>query len=248
MANQTSESRTIPRNQLENLRKSELIDLILTMRDDNEGPASINKKLNEVIEELDKIKKLVVSPESVINKKIDALETKIDRQAEIILKQQLYLEALDRKERRANLVILGVPDEQESLSGAVNDGDKLNKVWEKLGVNNVLGTHRRLGSTAQDGTNRRCRPILLTLEDASQRQHILDQAKNLKTAGEAFKKIYVKKDVHPAVRKEWQRLHDVVKTERERPGNVGCVVNLDTKERKVYRDGVVIDSWSLQVF
>ncbi|KAG0730154.1 hypothetical protein GWK47_028854 [Chionoecetes opilio] len=218
------------------------------MKDDDGGSASISRKLNEVIEELDKIKKLVVSPESVINKKMDALEVKIDKQAEIIFKQQLYLEALGRKERRANVVILGVPDEQESLSGAVNDADKLNKVWQILGVNNVAGAHRRLGDTAQGGTNRRCRPILLMLQDESQRQHILEQAKKLKTAGEAFKKIYVKKDIHPAVRKEWKRLHDAERTEKERAGNVGCVIHFNTWERKLYRDGVVIDSWNLQCF
>ncbi|KAG0727601.1 hypothetical protein GWK47_034297 [Chionoecetes opilio] len=224
-----SEPKTIPRNQLENLRKSELIDIILTMKDDDEGSASISKILNEVIEELDMIKKLVVSPVSVINKKMDALEVEIGKQAEIIFKQQLYLEAPYRKERRANVVILGVPDEQEYLSGAVNDADKLNKVWEILGVNNVAGAHRRLGGTAQGGTNRRCRPILLMLQDESQRQHILEQAKKLKNAGEAFKKIYVKKDIHPAVRKEWKRLHDAERTEKERAGNVGCVIHFNTR-------------------
>ncbi|KAK4313823.1 hypothetical protein Pmani_014849 [Petrolisthes manimaculis] len=39
-----SETKTIPRNQLENLRKSELVDMIITMRDD-EGTANITKKL-----------------------------------------------------------------------------------------------------------------------------------------------------------------------------------------------------------
>ena len=199
-----------------------------------------------MIEELDKIKKLVVLPTSVI-KEMDALEAKIDKQADIICKQQLYLETLDCKERRAN-VILGVPDKQESLSGAVDDENKLNKVWEKLGVNNVGGTHRRLGVTAQDSMNRRCRPILLTLKDVSQRQHILERAKNLKTTGEGFKKIYVKKDIHPAVKKEWKRLHDAERMEKERPENVGCVIHFNTRERKLYRAGVVIDSWNLQAF
>ncbi|KAK4296206.1 hypothetical protein Pmani_031275 [Petrolisthes manimaculis] len=41
-----SETKTIPRNQLENLRKSELVDMIITMRDD-EGTANITKKLSE---------------------------------------------------------------------------------------------------------------------------------------------------------------------------------------------------------
>ncbi|KAK4318735.1 hypothetical protein Pmani_010276 [Petrolisthes manimaculis] len=82
-----SETKTIPRNQLENLRKSELVDMIITMRDD-EGTANITMKLSEVMEELDNIKKLVVSPTSVINKKMDASEAKIDKQADVIYKQQ----------------------------------------------------------------------------------------------------------------------------------------------------------------
>ncbi|KAK4292223.1 hypothetical protein Pmani_034980 [Petrolisthes manimaculis] len=46
-----SETKTIPRNQLENLRKSELVDMIITMRDD-EGTANLTKKLSEVIGDL----------------------------------------------------------------------------------------------------------------------------------------------------------------------------------------------------
>ena len=108
----------------------------------------------------------------------------------------------------------------------------------------MVGTHRRLGRT-QDG---RRRPILLTLRDEGLRQLILEQAKKLKVAGGDYKKIYIKKDIHPAVRKEWKRLHDAERTEKERAGNVGCVIRLDTKERKLYRDDVVIDSWSLHSF
>ena len=174
----------------------------------------------------------------------------MDKQSDIIAKQQLYLESLDRKEREANLVILGVPDEHESLDGAVSDEDKLQRIWSKVGVRNVVGTHRRLGKRTDttDTSARRCRPILLTLQDKMLRGNILDQAKNLKTSGDVYKKIYVKKDIHPAVRKEWQRLRDVERTEKERPDNEGCVIRLDTRERKLYRDGQVIDSWSPLVF
>ena len=76
----------------------------------------------------------------------------------------------------------------------------------------------------------------------------MDRVKNLKTSGELFKKIYIKKDIHPSIRKEWERLRSVEKTEKDRPENVGCVVRLDTQERKVYRDNVVIDSWNPQGF
>ena len=67
---------------------------------------------------------------------------------------------------------------------------------------------------------------------------------SLKTAGDNVKTIFIKKDVHPRVRKEWQRLRDVERAEKEKPENVGCVIRLDPRERKVYKDREVIDSWS----
>ena len=141
-----------------------------------------------------------------------------------------------------------MPDEQKLLDGAVTDDSKLEKIWMQIGVRNVAGMHRRLGRSADDGSGRRCRPILLTLQDKTLRGRILDQAKTLKTSGDIYKKIFVKRDVHPAVRKEWQRLRDVERAEKESPGNVGCMIRLDTRERKVYKDGNVIDSWNLQGF
>lgn len=247
MAKQISELRKMQRSQLSKINKDDLIESILKSREE-EGVANITKILLDVKADVDSLKTLVTSPDSTVNKKIAALEVKVDKQAEIISRQQLYLEVLDRKEREANLVILGVPDEHEALDGAVTDDDKLEKIWEKVGVNNVAGTHRRLGRSDGDGSARRCRPILLMLQDKTLRTHILDQAKNLKSSGDAFKKIYVKKDVHPAVRKEWQRLRDVEKAERERPENAGCVIYLNARERKLYRDGDIIDSWNPQVF
>ena len=55
--------------------------------------------------------------------------------------------------------------------------------------------------------------------------------------------IYVKKDLHPATRKEWKRLRDVVAAEKAKPVNQGCAITLDYKSRQVTRDGVVIDKW-----
>lgn len=80
------------RNQLEGLKKCELIDITINQKEDRSS-ATITRKLNGVTEELDTLKKLVVSPESVINRKIESLENKLDKQAEIIFKQQLNLES-----------------------------------------------------------------------------------------------------------------------------------------------------------
>ena len=244
MAKQLSELRKMQRHQLNKVNKDELIESILAAGQEVEGLPSIMNKIDEVIKEMDSLKALVISPQSVINKKIASLESKVEKQSEIIVKQQLFLEALDRKEREANLVVLGVPDYEEDFDGASSDESKLSKIWTKIGVGDVITTHRRLGQR----NTQRSRPILVTLQDKNERENILDRAKHLKTSGELSKKIYVKKDIHPSVRKEWERLRSVEKTEKERPENVGCVVRLDTRERKVYRDNIVIDSWNPQGF
>ncbi len=59
------------------------------------------------------------------------------------------------KEREGNVVILGVPDDQESLEGATTDEETLDKIWTAVGVDGVAGTHRRLERPLTPG-QRRC--------------------------------------------------------------------------------------------
>lgn len=92
-------------------------------------------------------------------------------QADIIPRQQQFLESLDRKEREVNIVALGLPDEGEALDGAVTDTDKLKKVWEKVGV---ACRQRRLGAQAEGG--RRSMPLLLTIPEKNIRWQILATA------------------------------------------------------------------------
>ena len=76
---------------------------------------------------------------------------------------------------------------------------------------------------------------------------MLENAHQLKTK-DAFRSIYVKKDVHPIVRKELDRLRDATKREKERPENQGKSVRYDYRERKVYVDDVVVDSFQVTSF
>lgn len=234
------------RNQLARINKEELIDTILAAQDE-EIPAlgALDVKLSAVMEEVAKLKAAITSPESFVSKKFVELQEKIDKQAEIIANQQRFLETLDRKERETNVVVLGLPDEREALEGATTDAEKLARVWNKMDVTGVVCQHRRLGAEA-DG--RRKRPLLLTIQDKVTRSRILANAKKLKEAGECYARIFVKKDVHPGVRKEWKRLREAEVREKERPENVGCVIRLDTRQRKLYRDDDVIDCFNPQFF
>ena len=45
------------------------------------------------------------------------------------------------------------------------------------------------------------------------------------------------------MRREWKRLYDAEKTEKDCPDNEGLIIRLDTKTRKLYKGDVIIDSW-----
>jgi len=69
----------------------------------------------------------------------------------------------------------------------------------------------------------------VTVEDPQQRDTILQQAKNLKNADGPMSKVYMKKDLHPAVRKEMNRLRKREKEEKEKAENVGVNISYDCK-------------------
>ena len=136
-------------------------------------------------------------------------------------------------------MVLGVPDEGESLAGETSDDGKMKKIWETLGEPLNIGSYRRLGREPGG----RKRPILVTLPSKQVREDLIKKARRLKDAGEPFAQVYVKRDTHPSVRNEWKRLRDAEMAEKAKPENVGCIIRLDTRTRKLYRDDIEIDSW-----
>ena len=147
---------------------------------------------------------------------------------------------MGRKARECILVLLGVPEGHESLNGATTDTAKIEKVWSTVGSSVNVKASRRLGKVGG-----RRRPILVTVASREDRDAVLDRAKQLKDAGERFNRIYVKKDIHPAVRDEWKRLKDAEKMEKE---NNGCNIYINYRERQLYKDGVVIDKFNRMSF
>ena len=141
--------------------------------------------------------------------------------------------------------MLGVPDgEEETLDGETTDEGKLKKIWMQMGKPYEAGSHKRLGRSSDQQGNNRKRPILVVLSSKHERDDILSNTNKLKNSSTCYSRIFVKKDVHPSVRNEWKRLRDAEKIEKERPENVECIVRLDVRERKLYRDGIVIDKWN----
>ena len=206
----------------------------------------MQEKLSTIASDVAEVKLSLSSSINDMNKKILDMQQKIDKQSEVILQQQLFLEKIDRRERETNLVLLGVPDERVPLEGTIDDDSKVKKVFETLQVSNPIRSHRRLGRV--DAGGNRPRPILVTLATKAERDAVVEKGKELKNSREPFRKIFVKKDTHPAVREEWRRLHDVEKREKEKPENAGCVIRLDYRLRKIFKDDIEIDSWNPHPF
>ena len=83
----------------------------------------------------------------------------------------------------------------------------------------------------------------MMLSNTQARNEICGRAKMFKGV-EGFRKIYVKRDVHPAIRKEHGRLHKLVKDERNKPENQGCNISYDVKSGTVKKDNLVIDTYN----
>ena len=242
------------RSQMNTYKKEELLD-ILVAADKSDGESNIQSLIDSIAMLTGEISSLRTSlnvHQEATRKQVEDLKEQVLKQSSIISKQQLYLEQLDRKERECNIVLLGVPEDSETLDGATSDHDKVVKVWQAASITCAIQSSKRLGKPGnyQDGTPRRGpRPILIVVNSRNDRDAALDKSKELKTPGNGnYKNIFIKKDVHPSVRAEWKRLHEVVKIEKDRPGNSESVIYLDFKARKVFKDGNLIDQWNMQGF
>ncbi len=89
---------------------------------------------------------------------------------------------------------------------------------------------------------------LVTVASKSERDIIPEKSPVLKERRTPYDKVYIKKNVHPAVRHEWKRFQDAAAVEKGRPENQGCNIRLDVKERNLYRDDTVIDKWNMHHF
>ena len=165
---------------------------------------------------------------------------------EVVTQQQVFMEQLDARDRQCNVLITGVPEEQDGdLESAVSDGDKCDVILQKMGVRDVQPVEISRVGRPQEG---RKRPILLKVASKGVREKVLENTKALKEAGPLYKSIFVRKDTHPATRNEWKRLKDAESSEKEKPENQGCTIELDFRSRELRRDGVVIDRYTPSYF
>ena len=247
MAPTVAEFMKLSKTQKNALSKGDLIQVLESCQIDDNGNdfRTLIGSITNLTQQIEKLTKSFSDHQEATRNQFEVFKQQVAKQNEILAKQQTYLERQDQKEQECNLVILGVPEEPETLEGAATDTEKLSKVWEAAGISCHVKSTRRIG--VLDDSKRR--PILAEVNSKTDRDTALSKGKDLKTHNsDIFHRIYVKKDQHPAVRNEWKRLHAVFKTEKERPGNEGHDIVFNFRERKIYRDEVVIDQWSMQNF
>ena len=156
-----------------------------------------------------------------------------------INKQQTFLEMLDAEKRSNNVVLFSVKEPENENQEENDEEVKIKEVFEKIEVHTLPKSYKRLG---QRGV--KPRPILVTLESGNARRDVLKNAKKLKEVNE-YKRIFIRKDQHPAIRREYGRLRMVEKSEKEKPQNQGVNIVFHKDDRTLRRNGIVIDRFNL---
>ena len=234
------EYRALTPQQRKNVRKPALQALIESVAEDNgDGSGVTQAKLDEILEEVrgikDKFKKA--------NDEIERLDKIVNDQTKILTAQQKFLENIDSERRGQDLIVLGAIDDGD------DDGERFNRILNAIEIQPTairIKTMKRLGVIDEQNEERR-RPIKVTFESRMMRDNVLKNAKKLKNLEDEdpLKKIFLKPDVHPEVRKEEKRLYDVFKVEKNKPDNADFAVVYDRKKRIVTVNGEEIDRFRL---
>lgn len=74
-----------------------MIDSILSYNEE-EQLHTITGQFASLMQEINELKAMLSSPDSVVNKRLTEMEARIEKQGRIIAAQQQFLEAVDKKE------------------------------------------------------------------------------------------------------------------------------------------------------
>jgi hypothetical protein len=124
--------------------------------------------------------------------------------------QQRYLESLEYEKRGKNLVITGLDDNDEESGEPVSA--RVGRIFSAINLEDIqIIRAERIGQIEKtDGSPEfkpRPRPIKVVLQSTSDRQKAVEGGKKLKESrDETLKKIFIKRDTHIAVRREYGRL------------------------------------------
>ena len=205
-----------------------------------------NGLLQDILKEVKKFN----TERELIHAELRALKNNDELLLDTVAQQQRFLEEIDAEKRAKNLIVIGITEDDLTIAEetAAADYEKIQLVFKTLGLDNAdVNTVQRLGR--RDPTNPRSRPIKVVMGSSEERQKAFTAAKNLPDDdGSSLSRIRVKKDTHPAIRKEFGRLFAAERSEKEKAENAGKEVIFDKKKRVLTIDGVVIDRFKPSFF
>ena len=154
------------------------------------------------------------------------------------------MEDLDSEKRAKHLIVLSLKESEDE-----SDQDKFVNILDAIGVRHEdvkIEGMERLGQIDENRANR-TRPLKVTLEQRSMRNSILKNSKNLKDQpeGSQYKKVFLKRDQHSAIRNEEKRLYEVFKAEKNKPENADIDVVFDRRARVVTVNNEEVDRFRL---
>ena len=245
--------RTLTRNDVSGLSPNDLKKALNTLLTEcreavtNRQLAGNNDPTNaELLQEIRELRG-TMSNVKEIKEQVKEMGNRLTTMYQIVHQQQLFMESIDNRERRCKLVITGLPEGPDDIG--TGDIAKLQTVLTKAKCPSEMDpstfTLRRLG---QENNARGPRPLHVTVTTPQQRETIITAAKELKNAGGAFARVYIKKDTHPAVRKEVGRLRQREREEKNKAENQGVSIVYDAKQRILTRDGTIIDRFTPTFF
>ena len=201
------------------------LDLTKPLKNVNLGEIiEIFKSLMTPIEhKLEQISKRSSSQEakiSLLEANIKEKDTAIATMTDIIINMQSSLNRIDSNTRNNNIIVSGLQEESivDDVAGELrSDKDKIHCLFEVMNVGeDVLGDLdnfeiSRIGQSKENTT----RLVKVNVKSKTTRDSILEKAPSLKGKHEQWKRVYVKKDVHPVYSKETSRIYRKMKTLKE---------------------------------
>ena len=235
------EYREMTPTQNQNVTKNRLIGLIDAAIDNEPNFGNnANNKLDLILNKLQSMEKKNESYDNEIKR----IDNTVNEHSNILSVQQKFLEDLDADRRAQHLIVLGLKEDHRGT-----DREKFLDVVETIGVEPYsvkIESMVRLG-TRDKNELQKTRPMKVTFETSNMRDSVLRNAVKLKDQPEEshYRKIYLKKDMHPKVREEEKRLYEVWKAEKNKAVNAGKEVLFDRKRRVVTCNGEEVDRFQL---
>ena len=207
---------------------------------------ALSKKV-EALEEAAKKTVNTKTPENVVTEMKEYSQHMKTMKAAVAA-QQKSLEDLHHDRRSKNLVITGVPEpEGPPVDARKEDQRTTESIFTTVGCPGVSPCHvTRLGKKrevpapgADEDRPPPPRPLLVTFNSVTEVRSVMKETHKLKDH-EQYGRVFIKRDQHPLIRKEWNRLREFAKKEKAAPLNVGCTIRVDYEKKAVTRDGVSI--------